>query len=182
MTRTLACLALFLAVPAGAADRASWLHVAVDGTAGNEERVRVNLPMSIVETVLPLIETDELHDGKVWLDDAELSHADIVRILASVRDAPDGEYVTVEDLDERVRIAKEGRYVTVHVEDDRPGDTVDVRVPVAVLDALVSGDGDELDLLAAVRALGEHGEAELVTVEESDSTVRIWIDGKNETE
>jgi hypothetical protein len=178
----LACLALLLlAAPANAVDRDQWLHIAVDGTGRNDERVRVNLPMSIVESVLPLIETDELHDGKVWIDEADLSHDDIVQILAAIRDAEDGEYVTVESLDEDVRIAKEGAYVTVHVE-ERRGDIVDVRVPVAVLDALVSGKDDELDLLAAVRVLGEQGDQTLVTVEESDSSVRIWIDRKNESD
>ena len=181
--RTLAAgLALLLLVaPADAVDRDQWIHIAVDETDGRGERVRVNLPLSIVEAVLPLIESDELHDGKIWLDDSELSHADIVKILAAVRDAQDGEYVTVESVDENVRIAKEGKYMTVKVEEHR-GEVVDIRVPVSVLDALVSGKDDELDLLAAIRVLGEHGDQTLVTVEEKDSTVRIWIDRKNESD
>lgn len=181
--RTLAAgLALLLLVaPADAVDRDQWIHIAVDDRDGHGERVRVNVPLSIVEAVLPLIESDELHDGKIWLDDSELSHADIVKILAAVRDAQDGEYVTVESVDENVRIAKEGKYLTVKVE-ERRGDVVDVRVPVSVLDALVSGEDDELDLLAAIRVLGEQGDQTLVTVEETDSTVRIWIDRKNESD
>ena len=67
-------------------------------------------------------------------------------------------------------------------EDFEGGDQVEIRVPISVLDALVSGDDDELDLLAAVRALGEHEEETLVMVQETDSTVRIWIDRKNESD
>jgi hypothetical protein len=181
MKATIACLALvLLAGPAQGVDRDQWLHVAVDGRGGNDERVRVNLPLSIVETVLPLIETKELRDGKVWIDQQDLSHQDIVKILASIRDAKDGEYVTVDDLNESVRIAKEGNYLTVHFEDH--GEKGEIRVPVSVLDALVSGEDDELDLLAAVRALGEADDQTLVTVEEIDTTVRIWIDRKNESD
>ena len=118
--------------------------------------------------------------NEVW---AISRHEDIVKILASVRDARDGEYVTVDSVDESVRIAKEGEYLTLHVEETHDdAETVDVRVPVSVLDALVSGDDDELDLLAAVRALGEHEDEAFVRVQETDATVRIWIDRQNQSD
>ena len=172
---------LVLAAPAPAVDRAQWLHIAVDGTGSDPERVRVNVPLSLVEVVLPLVETRELHDGKVRIDGHELARQDIAKILEALRDAEDGLYVTVEDAGETVRIAKEGKHVTVRFE-ETPGEKGEVRVPVAVLDALVSGEDGELDLLAAVRALGEHEAETLVTVEETDATVRIWIDRKNESD
>jgi hypothetical protein len=64
----------------------------------------------------------------------------------------------------------------------RPWDREDVHVkmPAAVVEALLSGDEDELDVAAAIRALARHGEGELVTVSGDDETVRIWIDGTPE--
>jgi hypothetical protein len=47
------------------------------------------------------------------------------------------------------------------------------------VDALLSGPTDELDLAAGIRALQQHGDAELVRVKEKDQTVRIWVDTKN---
>ena len=45
-----------------------------------------------------------------------------------------------------------------------------------MLDALLSGEGDELNIEAAIRALVEQGEGELVTVSGDDETVRVWVD------
>jgi len=51
-----------------------------------------------------------------------------------------------------------------------------------VVDALFSAGKDELDLVAALRALSAHGDMELVTVKDAENDVRIWIDSKNATE
>ncbi len=53
---------------------------------------------------------------------------------------------------------------------------VDVKVPQAVVEALLSGEGDEIDLAAAIRALAARGEGELVTVDNKDAKVRVWVD------
>ena len=51
-----------------------------------------------------------------------------------------------------------------------------MRVPVAVLDALFSGGRDTLDVAAAVRALRDRGDGELVRVAGGDAEVRVWVD------
>ena len=48
-----------------------------------------------------------------------------------------------------------------------------------VVDALLSAGKDELDVLAALRALSAHGDMELVSVKDDDNTVRVWIDSKS---
>jgi hypothetical protein len=48
-----------------------------------------------------------------------------------------------------------------------------------VVAALLSGGKDELDLVAALQALGDHPDTELVTVEDGENTVRVWLDSKN---
>ena len=156
-----------------------WIHVSVDGD--DSERVRVNVPLQLVETVLPLIDDEGFAHGKIRIEGEDLSHEDIVAILRAVRDADEGEYITVEDGDETVRVSKEDNYIRVHVaEDHGRGENVNVQVPVEVLEALVSGDDDELDVIAAVRALKDHANGDLVTVMDDDGTeVRIWIDDKN---
>jgi hypothetical protein len=181
-------LVLLAAVPAPADKNLDdlWIHVAVDGSDQDPERVRVNLPLGLLESVLPLIEEDEFHHGKIRLDDGDLEHDDVVAILRAVAEAKDGEYVTVEDGPDHVRVAKKGDQVLVRVEERHgDGDTehVDIRIPVKVLDALVSAGEDEIDVIAAVQALGEHGKGDLVTVNDEDGTlVRIWVDESNESD
>jgi hypothetical protein len=48
-----------------------------------------------------------------------------------------------------------------------------------VVDALFSAGKDELDVVAALRALSANGDTELVNVKDSENTVHIWIDTKN---
>jgi len=175
-------LGLLLAVaagPAGAADR--WIHVAVDGTEDDAERVRVNVPLELVETVLPLLQDHEIC-GEDILDDSDLSKEELVTILKAVKDAKDGEYVTVEDGEDHVRVMKQDGHLFVKVEEGEGEDQerVEVRFPMDVLDALLAGEGDDIDIAAAVRALGEHGDGNLVEVHDSDGTqVRVWIDSQN---
>jgi hypothetical protein len=157
-----------------------WLHVKVDEKGDDGEMVRVNLPMDLVAKVLPLIEAEGFDRGKVSFDGHELREVDIRGILMAVKDAEDGEYVKVEGPDENVRVAKEGNRLLVKVvEDGDDPEYVNVEIRMEVVEALLSGDEDELDILAAVQELGKYGEEELVSVDASDATVRIWVDSKN---
>ncbi len=49
-------------------------------------------------------------------------------------------------------------------------------MPFAVVDALLSGDEDKLDIEAAIHALVQEGEGELVTVTSDKDNVRVWVD------
>ena len=136
----------------------------------------------------PLIEEEQFSHGRIILDGEEFDRADIVAMLEAVADAEDGEYVTIDDQEDHVRISKEGESVLVHVEErDRRTDEietrVDVTIPVAVLDALASGDEDELDVMAALEVLAEQPmKGDLVTVNDDESTVRIWVDRRNQSD
>jgi len=57
---------------------------------------------------------------------------------------------------------------------------VEVKIPMKVVDALFSAGKDELDIVAALRALSAHGgDTELVSVKSDQNTVRVWLDSKN---
>ena len=67
----------------------------------------------------------------------------------------DTEFVTVDGEDESVRIARVGDQITVQVEDrgEEGAETVDIQLPIVVVDALLAGDGDTLNVRAAVERL-----------------------------
>jgi hypothetical protein len=101
-------------------------------------------------------------------------------IWKAVRQAEEGEYITVESDGENVRVSRTGAYFHVNVDETtEDGEDVHVRIPTLVMDALLSGSGDELDLIAAVRALGDQGDGELVRVDSQDEKVRIWVDASH---
>ncbi|HEX9222859.1 MAG TPA: hypothetical protein VF860_05985, partial [Candidatus Acidoferrales bacterium] len=163
----------------GKADR--WLHVRVVCKDANGETVRVNVPLELAIKILPTINHSHLHGGRVQIRDGQINDVDLRALLDAVRSAKDGEFVTVQSRENDVRVAKQGGYLVVHVRDHK-GDgrqRVEVRVPMTVVNALLSGGKDELDLVAALQALGDHPDTELVTVEDGENTVRIWLDSKN---
>ena len=168
-------IALLMSMPSltEASDR--WLHVRVEETASQgEESVNVNIPLQLVEAILPAIDTDEFSGGRFGWDEGEIEGIDIRQILQALRDAPDADYVTVKDHDESVRVAKEDGFLLVRV-DENEGDRVRVKLPLAVVEALLGTEGS-VDLIAGLHALGEYTGGDLVTVESDDESVRIWID------
>jgi hypothetical protein len=179
-----------LAKPAAAAQTAApakterWLHVRVINTEDKNETVRVNVPLDLAESVLPTINKEHLHNGKVTISEAHMNDVDVHALMNAVRNAKDGEYVTVQSSDQDVRLAKQGGHLLVHVKDKSKGEhakrsEVEVKIPMRVIDALLSAGKDELDIVAALHALSSQGDTELVSVKADDSTVRVWLDSKN---
>jgi hypothetical protein len=78
-------------------------------------------------------------------------------------------------------VAKRNGTLFVHVfEKNRPKKSeVEVKVPMRVVDALLSSSKDELDLVAGLHALSSQGDTELVSVKDEQNTVRVWLDSKN---
>ena len=171
------CLAL-AASAAQAAPAERWLHVRVDD-ARDEERVRVNVPLAMVEEILPLVNSEQMKGGRVRIDSTGAGDTDLRAVWAAVRKAKDGEYATVEDKDSKVRVRKAGGLILVEAveRDEGSGEKVNVRLPLAVVDALFGANAEELDVLAAVRALGDHADGVVVDVVDGGESVRVWIDG-----
>jgi hypothetical protein len=92
-----------------------WLHVRVVNTEDKNETVRVNIPLDLAEKVLPTINKDRLHNGKVRIDEAQIhGDVDLHALMEAIRSSKDGEYVTVQGTDNDVRVAKEGGQLIVH--------------------------------------------------------------------
>ena len=178
MTR-LSCLVFTLAAAIGlAAAEDRWLHVRVEEGGSSPEKVSVNIPLQMVEAVLPLIEAEGFSGGKVhwrhW-DHGQHDGFDLRAVLDALNESPDTNFVTVQSDGESVRVAKESGFIIVSVDED--DDKIRVRLPLDVVDALL-GDGDEIDLVAGLRRLGDYG-GDLVTVTSDDESVRIWIDSSD---
>jgi hypothetical protein len=161
-----------------------WLHVRVISSDAKGETVRVNVPLELAEKVLPAINKDRLHAGKVKIDDAHVNDVDLRALVEAIRTTKDGEFVTVQSNDCDVRVGKQSNHLIVHVLDKENSkkSEVEVKVPMKVIDALFSAGKDELDLVAALHALASQGDTELVSVKDHENTVRVWLDSKNVTD
>jgi hypothetical protein len=171
-----------------------WIHIKVIETGPDAETVRVNVPLSLVEAMVPLMNhtwddeedpdagdhdhgASRHHHHGIRINHHDLTPAEMRALLEAFRRAEGGEYVAVDGVDEKVRVTKSDGCFLVDI-DDRGEDheQVKVRMRVEVLEALLSGSTDALNFSAAVRMLRNQTGEDLVTVTSADETVRIWID------
>ena len=173
---------LFAASAAMAAAPERWIHVKVDSSHDGGS-VRVNVPLSFAEKILPTIDHGNLHHGKITCAGHDMDKAQVRAILEAVYSSPEGEFVTVQSRDADVRVAKSKGNLLVNVRDHKKSDgRVEVQIPMKVIQALLSSGTDELDLVAAIYALEQSGVAMTITVHDENDHVRVWIDSKSETE
>lgn len=173
-----ALLALAIALPGLAAAKDNpWIHIEVIEKGSDEAKINVNLPLSMMEVALDIAEDEIMAEGHLTFDDSDITLEEMRSIWRELRNAGDAEFVTVEEDDETVRIHRKGDFVFVEV-DDRGGDTekVNIKVPVKVVDALFAGDGDELNIRGALAELQKMTDGEILSVQDGDDHIRIWID------
>jgi hypothetical protein len=181
----LALAAALILVPTAlqAATDSPWIHIEVREDGGSRTKVDLNLPLSLVQVALDVAPEKIISNGHIKIDHHghhDLSIADLRRMWQELRDAGEAEFVTVEEEDEKVKITREGDHLRIDVEErshhgESETETVHVKVPVSVVDALMSGEGEELNLRDALELL-KNERGEIVRVEGGDSDVRIWID------
>ena len=160
----------------GAATR--YLHVRVANPA-RHELVRINVPLSVAETIIPAINDGRLRDGKVRIEDLR-PNVNIRAIVDALKTIREGELVTVEDARENIRVAKERGQLVVHVKDQNGRESVEVTIPWEAAEALVrDADQNQLDIAAGIKALENAGDTTLVRVSDRDEQVRVWVDSRN---
>jgi hypothetical protein len=161
----------------------AWLHVRVEdtsgGKAGKGSKVRVNVPLAVVEAALEAAPQKFVEKGRIKLDmgkkDHDLSLEEMRRIWKELKNAGDTELVSVEEEDEHVTVARKGDVVQVRVNNPKDQEEVNVDVPVNLVDAVLAGDSESVDVQAVIRELRSR-RGDIVRVTDKDSTVRIWID------
>jgi hypothetical protein len=154
-----------------------WLHIDVNGKG---DQANINLPLSMVRNMAPMLE-DKTHGARrLHVRDKDLSVNELRRAWREIADGPDANYITVKDKDSDVHIGKQGDYLRLKAVDrGADGENVDIKIPLDVVAALFSSDGDDLNFGAALEALARRGEGELMTVNGNDETVRIWVDSRS---
>jgi hypothetical protein len=169
-------LMLFAAAAAEAKD-GLWLHIKVlDGSDGS--RVNVSLPLSGVELAAPVLPAEARTATRLRIGDRDVTVADLRRIWSQVKSVPDATFITVDEADgSRLRVARRGSVLVVNAagESAAHDGRVEMRIPAAVVDALLAGNAQTLDLAGAIAALARAGEGELVTVDGHNDTVRMWV-------
>ena len=172
-------LAIILGVPvAMLATIASLGVVVVDVREGGPDGNRIVVPVPLVFAqaalaLAPIAAPDRAMRMRV--PDEALEHMGLAReVLEALAEAPDGEYVRVEDHNELVVVAKEGRYFKVNVKNGTR-ENVSVNVPINLaLQALPGRDG-RIRTVALAGALSGVRFTDLVDVHDGNDHVRVWV-------
>jgi hypothetical protein len=144
------------------------------------ELVRVNVPLTLAEKVIPAINHGQLRDGKIQIGNFRADNVNIHAILDALKSAPEGNFATVQETGSDVRVAKKRAQLVVHVSDKNSGENVGATIPWDVAQALISDtNDDQFNVEAAVKALKNTGDTNLVRVSGRDENVRVWIDSRN---
>jgi hypothetical protein len=171
--------AFALVAQAASAASPRFLHVKVEGR--DAEKVTVNLPLSLAQAAVAMIPPEALQDGNIKIDDQRFNWQQLQTLWNEIKYADVGEFIRIEGKDENVVVRKEGEFLVIKTTERRDkGTQVDVKLPFAVVDALLSGPEGTLNLNAALQALSEYDEGHLVSIESEDETVHVWIDDQNE--
>ena len=171
---TLVASAATIGRPATQQEPAPWVHVDVTSDGGTN--MNLDLPLAAVTAMLALAPETIVQNGELQLGGRQVPVAAIREMWRELRDVGDVEFVTIQYEGQDVRIARAGEIILVNVSDsDGDDESVRVEIPVPVVDALLSGEGDTLNIGAAVEELSML-RGELVRVIESDNNIRIWID------
>ena len=157
----------------------STLHIEVIEDDGDSPKVKVALPVALLEAMVSAIDIDEFSSRHI-MRELENEGIDLRRFWKAVRDADIREFVTIETDEANIRAWREnGMFrVTVDAQEDYDGDDsthVNISIPESLMDLLVdTGDSDPGDVIAE---LLDHGPMTLVEVAtDSGESVKVWID------
>jgi hypothetical protein len=177
----LAIMVMFVGVGASVGTQAQqasepWIHVQID--RDGDDHINLNLPLAAIEAAIALAPSSIVENGQLQLgQDHEVPVAAIRGMWEELRSVGDAEFATIQHEGNDVRIAREGDTILVRVSEEGDDDDADVRVeiPVPVVDALLSGEGDMLNVRAAIQELSTM-RGEMVRVIEANNNIRVWID------
>ncbi len=168
--------ALAFAPSAFGADDGRWVNVHVTENSSNTN-VEVHLPLNLVLTVLRNVDVENFHGGRVDLDFDNEMNINWTEIMAAVKDAPDGKFVTVTSDEADVNVRK--RAGTLYVDVDQKEDEmakVKVTMPMTMVDAFLVAEDNTLDIAALLQSFDDLPAGELVTVTSNEANVRVWIE------
>ena len=151
------------------------LHIRVQ--EGELEKVSLNLPVSVISAVVPLVEdkVGHLSGEHIEMGGQEFGIAELREIWNALKADGSYELANIQTSEENIRILLDENSLLIDT-DEASKEQLHIRIPVRVVDALLSGTGDELNLAGALETLVSIGESDLVEVQANDAHVRVWID------
>ena len=171
---TLPLLALAGGRAAASDDDIIWMRVQVNDQGGEHTKVRVNLPLSLIEVVVDSI------DRREFMAELEGKHPslDIPKLWRQIRGMEGDEFVTVESDQEHIRVWKDKDFFRINVRAEKSEEaSVEVQIPLVVMDYLFDNLKEKtFSFQEMVEKLRGHLPLTLVQARHGEEHVKIWLE------
>ncbi len=153
-----------------------FLRMQVEDTheAARPVRVSFSVPYGFVSGALRFASLGKVRRELDLHFDESVDAAEIRTIVQELKDKPDGTEVVRTHDDATLALRKDGDQVTMDVRKN-DGETVTLRVPWRLVDALATDDRD-LDVAGLVSQLRDARRGDLLEVTAPDAHVKIWVE------
>ncbi len=153
-----------------------FLRMQVEDTheAGRPVRISFSVPYGFVSGALRFASLGKVRRELDLHFDESVDAAEIRTIVQELKDKPDGTEVVRTHDDATLALRKNGDQVTMNVRKN-DGETVTLRVPWRLVDALATDDRD-LDVAGLVSQLRDARRGDLLEVTAPDAHVKIWVE------
>jgi hypothetical protein len=177
--RSLAATAILalapLATPAVASDDpAVMLRVEVNGTGTDNAKVKVSLPLSLIEVVVESVDTSH-----VMRDLKTEKGIDLKKLWHDLKNANVDEFITVEKDNEKVKVYKERDVFRVTIQEEgNDSPNIEVRIPFSIMDYLTENHDDGIKLSEMVAGLKAQFPLTIVEAHHDGQNVKVWLEQK----
>ncbi len=155
-----------------------WVHMKVRDHRGHG-KLTLDVPAGVIRFVSAFLPRQATASASIDINGHQFDVPRLRRAWQLAKRQPEGKMFTFADHDDTVIIGHRGGSLVVNAHSDRGrtrDERVEVRIPGQVVDALLRGPGDRMNLAAGIQALAQAGSGELVAITSDRETVRIWVD------
>lgn len=168
-----ALVALLAGQPAAASEPTVWLNIEVTEGLSDMPKVRINVPISMVEVIVSSLDTAHI------FEDLHSHHGiDLANLWRNLREADTDEFLRIDTDEALIQVFKDAETLRMVVQEsgyDEPN--VQVRIPFAVMDYVVEGkEMGEFRLSELVERLRDQLPLMMVEAVQRDQSVRIWLE------
>lgn len=144
--------------------------------AGHPVKVSLSVPYGFVSGALRFASLGKVRRELDLHFDESVDASEVRTIVQELKDKPEGTDVVRTHDDATLTLRKEGGLVTLEVrKKDRDKETVTLKLPWRLVDALAEGDKD-LDVNGLVSQLRDAQRGDLLEVTAPDAHVKIWVE------
>jgi len=150
------------------------LRVDVNGNGADAPKVRVSLPISLIEVVVESVDTSH-----VMRDLKTDKGIDIKKLWRELKNANVDEFVTVEKESEKVKVYKERDTFRVSIQEEgNDSPNIEIRIPFSIMDYLTESHDDGFKLSEMIAGLKTQLPLTIVEAHHDGQNVRVWLEEK----